>query len=228
MRDIILGLKDPRLTVEFTPPDTSFIRTYQDGTVIGTLHYKVGTDVGLTFTSAKINRLSATCRAGDILRITAEIWGTSVRTLDTGCPWAGTELETALAWINFIVKVATKAAPTVLVPNTKWHEWRYEIVNNLERLANVDAKTTRSLERRHRNVTGMLVQDLEDMAEFIEFMGGSAEEKFKMQILEVANPLLGGASGVYTQWGRIEAPHGPEDLQLKRFPFTCLNIEPET
>jgi len=224
LRNIILGLKDFRLNIEWAPSDSAFIRQYQDGTEISKMHYKVGTNVGLTFTALKIERLTVSCRAGDILRASAEIVAKDVRTLDTNCPWGGTEIDDVLAWINFIIKVAPKATPTSPVINSKWHEWRYEVRNNLERLANVDTKTTRSLEQRHRDVTGMLVWDLENYSEWLEFVGSDAEKKFYLQIMHASNYLLGSANGVYTQWGRLDAPHGPEDLQLKRFPFTCLDL----
>ena len=223
LRDIILGVKDPRINIEFVPPNSSFVRAYQTGAEIATLHYKVGT-IGITFSNCRVNRMTVTCRAGDIMRVTAEILGSNIAALASGCPWAGNEIETALHWIGTSVKVAPKSNPTVPVVNSKWHEWRYEIRNNIERLPYVDSKGTRSLELRHREVNGLLVWDFEDMAEFTEFVGSDAEDKFYLQILEGANYMLGSASGSLAQWGRLEAPHGPEDLILRRFPFTCIDI----
>jgi len=220
LREIVLGLKDFRVNVEWAPASVSFITSFQAGAEIAALHYKAGA-VGLTFKPAYVERLSVSCRAGDIARCSGEFVAKEVVTLEA---ISGTEVNTVLDWTNFEVKVAPKTAPTVPATNSKWHEWRYEVRNNFERLANVNAKTTRSLEQKHREVSGLIVWDLEDYAEWLEFVGGDAEQKFYIQIKQGANYLLGSASGVYSQWGRLESPHGPEDLQLKRFPFTSVDL----
>jgi len=220
LRDIILGLKDFRVSVEWAPASVSFITSFQAGAEIAALHYKVAA-LGLTFKPAYVERLTVSCRAGDYLRCSGEIVAKEVVTLEA---FSGTEVDTVLDWTNFQIRVAPKSAPTVPATVSDWHEWRYEVRNNFERLPNVDAKTTRSLVQRHREVTGLLVRDLNDYAEWLEFVGGDAEKKFYIQVKQGANYLLGSASGIYSQWGRLEAPHGPEDLQLKRFPFTCIDL----
>lgn len=227
LRNLIVGLKDHRLNIDWVPANTTFITDYQDGSEISTLHYKVGS-VGITLVANRLNRLTTSCRAGDLLRCSGEFWAESIRPLDSGCPWGGVEIDDVMSWENFVLKVAPKTDPTNPVVNTKWHEWRYEVRNNLERLANVDTKTTRSIEPRSRDVSGLLVWDLENYDEWVHsqtgFIGTKGEEKFYIQIMEGSNYLLGSVNGVYSQWGRVEAPHGPGDLQLKRFPFTSLDL----
>jgi len=240
--DILMGIKDPRLTVEWIPgyisgsgtpvsDSTNFIRTYQAGAQLATLHYlvkKAPSAVGLTFSNARIDRLTLSCRAGDVLRATAEFLAENVAAVDALCPWSGVEINKALAWPYVSVYVAPKSAPTVPVENTKWHEWRYEVRNNIERLANVNNKGTRSLELRSRRVTGTLVWDFENFTEYTDFVGASADALFALHVKDDDNNyLLGQASWANAQWGRLEVPHGPEDLQLKRFPFTSLNLVSE-
>ena len=240
--DIVLGVRDPRLTVEWAPAylsssltpvsdATSFIRSFQAGAEIAALHYllaKGPAAVGLTFANCRIDRLAVSCRAGDILRCTAEILAKSVALADASCPWGGSELTKALAWHYLDVLVAPKSTPTTPVENTKWHEWTYEVRNNIERLINVNDKTTRSLEIRSRRVTGSLTWDFDSLTEYSDMVGVDASKLFALQVKDSDGNYLLGASGyANAQWGRLEAPVGPEDLKLKRFPFTSLHLTPE-
>jgi hypothetical protein len=237
-----MGIKDPRITLEWIPgyvagsgtpftDATAFIRNYQAGAQIATLHYLVKKGpaaIGLTFSNARADRVTLSCRAGDVLRATAEFFGENVTVVDAACPWGGVEVNKAVAWPYVSLLVATKAAPTTVAENTKWHEWRYEVRNNLERLANVNTKGTRSLEVKQRRVSGTLVWDFENFNEYTEYIGVDADKLFALQVKDdEGNYLLGQAGWANAQWGRLEVPHGPEDLQLKRFPFTSLNLTQE-
>ncbi|GAH72030.1 unnamed protein product, partial [marine sediment metagenome] len=90
--------------------------------------------------------------------------------------------------------------------------------NNLQRLGNVASGATRDILARHRDVTGLIVKDLEGFDEWFDLM--SEQVKFNITIEVDSVDLINQDA---CRWGRLEAPVGPEDLQAKRFPFTAID-----
>lgn len=211
--DILLGMVEPVFNLDMWPTDKDFITTYQDGqTAIPFLHYKTGS-IGLTFTNVYVNRMSVESRHNEAINLSTELWAESGEALATQA-W-GAVVTTPYRWLDSLLKIATAT-------EFEWWEWRYEVVNNLQRLGDVNDRSTRSIEARHREVTGMIVKDCKSFTEFTELMNtaGADPSKFKIQIQLDGSDLLNSNS----RWGRIEAPSGPEDLIAKRFPFTALDL----
>ena len=211
--DILLGMVEPTLTIDFRPTDVSFLDTYQDGqTAIPFLHLRLAAGLGITWTTVYINTISVESRAGDAISATMEVWAVSGETLAMGS--MGAVATTPYRWLDSTLKIAS-------VPETEWHMWRYEIGNNLQRLPNVSTRGTREIAAKNRTVNGLIQKDLRDMAEFTSLMNAtSSPAKFNITISIVVTELLNSNC----RWGRIEAPGGPEDLILKRFPFTALDL----
>lgn len=211
--DILLGTVEPVFTLDIQPTLASFIDTYQDGqTAIPFLHLKSGS-IGLTFTDVYINTLSLEQRVSVALQGSIELWAKLGEGL-AAASW-GSSVITPLKWLDTQLEIAG-------VVETEWHMWRYEVNNNLQRLPNVATRGTREIDARNRAVTGQIQKDLRDYTEFIALMNvaGAEPSKFNITISIDGTEVLNSNC----RWGRIEAPAGPEDLVLKRFPFTALDL----
>ncbi|GAG31424.1 unnamed protein product, partial [marine sediment metagenome] len=103
-----------------------------------------------------------------------------------------------------------------------WWSWRYEVNNNLQRLGNVNDGGTRHIKARHRDVSGLIVMDAEDFAEYGDISDLVAEMTYFNITIELDTVDLLNCS--YCRWGRLETPSGPEDLIAKRFPFTATDL----
>lgn len=228
--DILLGMIEPKFTLDILPAagddhtdGIKFIADYQDGnTALAWLHLQFGA-LGLTFYNVYMNTVSVICRHNAAISATIEFWA------DYGKALAQTNTSkviTPYRWLASVFDIDN-------VPETQWWEWRYDVANNLQRLGSVTTTGTRSIESRHRRVTGSLVKDLRSFTEFIDIMGpglpapAGETSKFEVEIT-VATPgcsvdptTLIEADG---RWGPLEAPTGPEDLIAKRFPFTLLDL----
>jgi len=211
--DILLGTVEPIFNMDFRPTAVSFIDSYQDGqTAIPFLHLKSGS-IGITFTNVYINTISVEQRVSDALQASAEMWAEKGEAL-ASASW-GAVVTTPYRWLDTTLDIGG-------VTETEWHMWRYEVNNNLQRLANVATRGTREIVGRNRTVSGQIQKDLRDYDEFIDLMdlAGSEPSKFNITIDVDGTDLL----NKNCRWGRIEAPAGPEDLVLKRFPFTALDL----
>ena len=224
--DILLGMRDPRITVDFLPTAKSFLATYQSGiTPIPYLHMRFGTTDGLTFVAPKVNRMSIEARHNEAVTATMELWAGGNASYPSGLiRWGlntpptqswGSRVTTPYRWLNTVLSVASSV-------ETQWTSWRYEVVNNLQRLGNVATGGTRDLKARQRDVTGQVVADLEDFEEFGTLANvGSEAAKFNITATLDGTDLL---NCNYCRWGRLEAPFGPEDLIMRRFPFTATDL----
>lgn len=211
--DILLGMVEPKVSIDFQPTSVSFLSTYQDGqTAIPFLHLRLSATVGITWTSAYINTLSLETRAGGIPSATMELWCLLGEALSMGS--LGSEVTTPYRWLDTILRIAT-------VVETEWHLWRYEVNNHLQRLSNVSSRASREIDARNRTVTGLIQKDLRDFTEYTAMMTvGSTPAKFNITITVFGTELLNSSC----RWGPLDAPAGPEDLILKRFPFTALDL----
>ena len=224
--DILLGMRDPRLTIEFVPTSKTFLTTYQDGTTgIAFLHVKfAGSTDGLTFVNAKVNTISVEGTHPEAISVSVEFWGGGSTAYPSGIiQWNGSvpsqawgvRVTTPYRWLDSTVDIG-------LVTESAWWSWRYEVNNNLQRLGNVSTGGTRDLKARHRDVTGLIVIDLEDFDEYGDLANLGAEmAKFNITIDLDTTALL---NCDYCRWGVLEAPFGPEDLIAKRFPFTATDL----
>ena len=210
--DILLGTVEPIFNLDFKPVSAAFIDTYQDGqTVIPFLHIKYGS-IGITFTNVYVNTLSVEQRAGDALSASSEMWAELGEALALAS-W-GAVVTTPLRWLDTVFEIGG-------TPETEWHLWRYEVTNNLQRLANVSTRGTREIVGKNRAVSGLIQKDLRDFDEFTALMTVTSDTaKFNITIEIDSTEVLNSNC----RWGRIEAPAGPEDLVLKRFPFTALDL----
>ncbi|MCK4266266.1 MAG: hypothetical protein KAX31_03230, partial [Thermoplasmata archaeon] len=75
---------------------------------------------------------------------------------------------------------------------------------------------------RQRDVSGLIVMDLEDFAEYGDIADVTAEmARFNITIkLDTVDMLNCDRS----RWDTLESPAGPEDLIAKRFPFTATDL----
>lgn len=214
--DILLGMREPKFSFDMLFTDKAFITTYQDGlTAIPWLHLRFpGTpDVGLTFENAYLNRVSVESRHNEAIQATFEFWAEDVSAL--GTPDFGASVATPYRWIDSTLAIGAVS------PVTDWWSWRYEVVNNLQRLGNVDDGDTRAIKAKQRRVTGLIVKDLADFTEWTDLVNYAAEPaKFNITIQVDSVDLINNDS----RWGPLEAPAGPEDLIAKRFPFVMLDI----
>lgn len=211
--DILLGTVDPTFNLDLQPTSVSFIDTYQDGqTAIPFLHFRTSGGLGITFETVYVNTQSIESRAGRPIESSYEFWAESAKALNMGSLSA--YVTTPYRWLDSQLDIAG-------VTETEWHLWRYEVSNNLERLPNVSTKGTREIVAKHRRVSGMIHKDLRDFDEFTALLNVASDpSKFNITITLDGTQLLNNNC----RWGTIEAPHGPEDLILKRFPFTALDL----
>ena len=210
--NILLGMIEPRVTLDLLLNDKTFLTTYQNGqTAIPFLHLKTGS-IGITFTNVYVNRCTVTSRHNEGLEVSVELWAESGEILASQS-W-GSPSQTFYRWLDTLLYIDA-------VPETQWWEWRYEINNNLQRLGNVSSGATREIVAKHRAVTGSLVKDLRSWTEFIGLMNTASEQADISITITLDGSTLINSDG---RWGPIEAPHGPEDLIAKRFPFTLLDV----
>ncbi|MBU0846922.1 hypothetical protein KKH23_06990 [Patescibacteria group bacterium] len=213
--DILLGMREPKFTFDMLFTDKDFIITYQDGlTAIPWLHLRFpgSPDSGLTFENVHFNRSSVESRHNEAISATIEAWSESLGAL--GDPDWQAVVSTPYRWLDSSLSIAA-------TPETEWWSWRYESANNLQRLGNVDDGGTRSLTAKQREVSGLIVMDLDNFSEYTDLMNLVTEEdKFNITIQVDSEDLL----NAYCRWGTLEAPAGPEDLIAKRFPFTALDL----
>lgn len=213
--DILLGLRDPQIAIDMVFTNKTFITAYQDGlTAIPWLHLRFpGTpDKGVTLVNAYMNRCSVESRHNEAISASLEFWAEDLVPL--GAPSWQALVSTPYRWLDSVLKIG---GPT----ESEWWSWRYEVVNNLQRLGNVDDGGTRAIRARQRRVTGLIVKDLDSFTEYTDLMNLVAEmAKFNITIQVDGVDLL----NVNCRWGRLEAPAGPEDLIAKRFPFTALDL----
>ena len=229
--DILLGTRDPRITIDFQIADKTFLTSYQSGsTAIKFLHLKMasggGALDGLTFVGAKVERITVTGKSGEMITCTAEFWAGGNTTYPSGLiRWNGSvpsqawgvRSTTPFRWLNSTVTVA-------LALQSQWWEWSYEVRNNLQRLANVSTGGTRDLKNKARDLTGQIIMDLEDFTEWgalANLTESAGNAHFPITITLDSTPIL---DATYCRWTRLEAPFAAEDLIAKRFPFTATDL----
>ena len=223
--DILIGRREPRLTIEFLPTDKSWLASIQDGSS-GTefLFLKFVGNKGLTFVDAYVNRFSAEVQNGETIRCTAEFWAGGDATYPVGvidwddvtptCSW-GARQTTPYRWLDSDLRIG-------VATETQWWSWRYEVNNNLERLGNVATGGTRAIKPKQRDVTGLIVKDLEDFEEYGDIADLTSEmARFNIRVRIDGTALLDCDR---CRWGTLEAPTAPEDLIAKRFPFTATDL----
>uniref|UniRef100_A0A6M3M3L5 Uncharacterized protein n=1 Tax=viral metagenome TaxID=1070528 RepID=A0A6M3M3L5_9ZZZZ len=213
--DILLGMREPKFAFDMLFTDKDFIVTYQDGlTAIPWLHLRFpgSPDSGLSFENVYFNRTSVESRHNEAISATIEAWSESMEAL--GDPDWQAVVSTPYRWLDSSLTIAA-------IPETEWWSWRYESANNLQRQGNVDDGGTRVIVAKHREVSGLIVMDLDSFSEYTDLMNLVTEEgKFNITIQVDSEDLLNADS----RWGVLEAPTGPEDLIAKRFPFTALDL----
>lgn len=212
--DVLLGMREVQFSADMLFTDESFLTTYQDGlTAIPWLHLRFATSaLGLTFENAYINRITVEARHNQAISASIEFWAEDVSAL--GTPTWLAAVTTPYRWSDSTLSIG-------LVLQTTWWSWRYEIVNNLQRLGNVDDGDTRSIRARHRRVTGLIIIDLTAFTDYTALVNYAAEPaKFNITIDCNSVDLINNNC----RWGRLEAPGGPEDLIARRFPFVALDI----
>jgi hypothetical protein len=225
--DILLGMRQPQFTMDILPSDIDFIADYQNGqTEIPYLHYRnVPASAGLTFTNAAFNRVSVEARHNEAITATIEVWADGMTTLKPMTPW-NTHAVTPYRWLYS--KLSMGPLPAAPVEETQWWSWRYEVNNNFQRLGNTSTGATRDIKARHREVTGLIVKDLESFAEWSDLMVEQAKFNITIEVNGSGSPGSGSWKTLLDQdacrWGRLEAPVGPEDLQAKRFPFLATDL----
>jgi hypothetical protein len=227
--DVLLGMRQPVFALDFEPNDEAWIASIQDGSVQSTFLFLwfPSLSKGLALENFAVNRLSLECNHGEKVKCSAEIWAgggsgsdvgpVGIADYDDGA-WGGAygaRVTTPLRWLDSIVSIG---GPT----ETQWWSWRYEVMNNLQRLGNVENGSTRDLVPRHRDVTGLIVKDCEDFAEY----GSIADVTSPMAKFNITITLDGidMLNCDHCRWGRLETPSAPEDLIAKRFPFTATDL----
>jgi len=71
-------------------------------------------------------------------------------------------------------------------------------------------------------VSGLIVKDCEDFAEYADIVDIAAEmARFNITITLDLTEMLNCDR---CRWGRLETPSAPEDLIAKRFPFTATDL----
>ena len=173
-----------------------------------------------------MNRLTLEGRHPDAIRCTAEFWAGGDSTYPVGildwdgptgvpgCSW-GARQTTPYRWLHSDLRIGG-------VPETQWWSWRYEVNNNLQRLGNVADGSTRAIQPKQRDVSGLIVKDLEDFEEYGDLANLVAEAaRFNIRIRLDSTELLNCDR---CRWGTLEVPSGPEDLIAKRFPFTATDL----
>lgn len=224
--DVLIGHRQPVFSIDFVPTDKDWIASIQDGTTVTAfLHlYFSSVGKGLTFENAVVNRLSLEGAHGEIVRATAEFWSgggsnwpVGIRDYDDTPPTGsyGARETTPYRWLDSTLSIAT-------ILQTQWWNWRYEVNNNLQRLGNVSDGSTRSITPRTRDVSGLIVKDCEDFAEYGDLADLVAEAaRFNITITLDTVEMLNCDR---CRWGRLETPASAEDLIAKRFPFTATDL----
>ncbi len=230
--DLLIGRREPMFSIDFLPSDSAgrdWIAAIQDGSsVTSFLHLKFDvspTDKGLTFEDAVVNRLSLEAREGEIIRASAEFWSgggstwpVGIRDYDDTLPGGayGARATTPYRWLDSVLDIGA------VIPVDDWWSWRYEVNNNLQRLGNVSTGGTRDIKPRQRDVSGLIVMDLETFAEYGDIADLASEmSRFNITITLDTVEMLNCDR---CRWGRLEAPSGPEDLIARRFPFTATDL----
>lgn len=224
--DILLGMRQPAFTIDLQPTDITWIAAIQDGSLQSAFIFLwfPSLSKGIAFENYAVNRLSLEVNNGEILRCSIEFWAGGGATYPVGIEdydstnWGGNygaRETTPYRWLNTALSIGG-------APELQWWSWRYEVVNNLQRLGNVQDGSTRLLVPRQRDVTGLIVKDCEDFAEFDDLAELVAEmAKFNIRITIGVTNVLDCDS---CRWGRLETPSAPEDLIAKRFPFTATDL----
>ena len=225
--DILIGRREPVFSIDFYPTDKDWIAAIQDGSSVTTfLHlYFSSVNKGLTFEDAVVNRLSLEGRDGEIIRASAEFWSggganypVGIEDYDDTAPTGayGARVTTPYRWLDSVLNVG------VVAPVDNWWSWRYEVNNNLQRLGNVSDGSTRDIIPKQRDVSGLIVMDCEDFAEYGDIADVAAEmARFNITIeLDTVDML----NCDRCRWDDLETPAGPEDLIAKRYPFTATDL----
>lgn len=226
--DLQLGLRAPQFTIDFLPTSASWISDIQDGqTAIAFLHLRFVGGMGLTFPNVYVNRLSVEARVPENVTASIEFWSGADATRPSGLydwdtEWSGppsqawgARVTTPYRWLNSVLSIAS-------VVETQWWTWRYEVVNNLRRLANVANGSTRVLAARTRDVTGLITKDLEDFTEWQALQNVAAElARFNITITLGGTTLLNCDRSM---WGPIEGGSTPEDFIAKSLPFFATDL----
>lgn len=223
--DVLIGFRQPRFTIEFLPTSRAWLSSIQDGSS-GTefLFLRFVGNKGLTFVDAYVNRFSLETRHAEGVRATAEFWAGGDATYPVGvidwddilptCSFGARE-TTPYRWLDTDLRIG-------IATETQWWSHRYEVNNNLQRLGNVDDGGTRAIMPKQRDVTGLIVKDLEDFEEYQDIANLAAEmARFNIRIRLDGSSMLDCDR---CRWGVLEAPSGPEDLIAKRFPFTATDL----
>ncbi len=219
--DVLLGMREPTITLDLILTDETFLSTYQNGeTPVSWVHvrYNLDTPFGLSYQTVRMNTVSVECRAGEAVRATIELWAVLVQ--DLALANFASPSGTAIRWsdTDFFLDEDGQG----FVEELTWQSWRYEVNNNLQRLPNVNSGATRDMVPRQRGVTGMLVKDLADFDEYLSIVDEDAKIDFKLEINGVGTPTIMFSNE--GRWGRLEGPGGIEDLVYKRYPFTLLDL----
>jgi len=234
--DVQLGLRQPQFTIDMLPtPEedeagdsgADWLSNIQDGqTAIAYLHIKFfGSTEGLTFVNVLVNRLSVEARAPENITATIEFWAGANITYPVGVidwngsvpnqDWSSGRVTTVYRWLDSILEFGGAT-------ESEWWTWRYEVVNNLQRLADVTEGSTRVLVARTRDVTGTITKDLDDFKEWRELANVAAElTRFNVTITLDGTPLLNCSR---CMWGRIGGASGAEDLIAKTLPFFATDL----
>jgi len=233
--DILIGFRQPRLTLEFLPTDEVWIEDIQDGSLgIKYLILRFVGNIGLIFVNPYVNRFTLEATHGEAIRCTAEFWAAGDVTYPVGVVNFAAASPTPASWG---ARVGSPDSPVYRwldsdlyiggypgTPITDWWSWRYEVNNNLQRLGNVATGGTRLIEGKQRDVTGLIVRDCMNFAEYWQIANlGTEMDEFNIAVtLGATNRVMLDCD--YCRWGTLEAPSGPEDLIAKRFPFTATDL----
>lgn len=232
--DILLGMRQPAFTIDFQPTNEDWIAAIQDGSAVSTFMFLwfPSLSKGLAFEYYAVNRLSLEVNNGEIVSCSAEFWAGGGSGSDVGPvglvdydteAWGGSynpRVTTPFRWLDSELSIGAVS------PVTDWWSWRYEVTTNLQRLGNVADGSTRLLAPRQRDVSGLIVRDCEDFAEFQDIADIAAVmAKFNITIaLDINNTSTDMLNCDHCRWGRLETPSAPEDLIAKRFPFTATDL----
>lgn len=237
--DILLGMRRPRINIDLIPAKGDnnddgifWLNSIQNGqAAVAYLHLRFVGGEGLTFENAFANRVSVESRHPDPIEASIEMWSGGGASFPVGVrDWEGTPPTqnwqtrsiTPYRWLESSLDIG-------LVTETAWWSWRYEVLNNLQRLGNVASGGTRDIVARHRDVSGLIVKDLADFDEYKDLADISADAaKFNLT-MDVATAGCTPTTTEllncdYCRWGVLEAPSGPEDLIAKRFPFVAADL----
>ena len=213
--NILLGIREPRFEMDLLVADESFLDDIIDGqTAISWLHLKVGAGgAGLSFEEAYANRITGSCRAGEAVNATVEFWSEGAQAyVSAGA--IGADQTTPKRWSDSVVSLA---GATI----TDWHEWRFEVNNNLQRLANVADGGTRAVKARHRDVSATLIRDLVNYTDYVNILNLASEQAIFNFTLSLEGTELINSNARY---GPLASPAGGEDLITRQFPLEILDL----